>query len=1239
MELKASLSAEEMASIPHIVSHMFLPRLLPQTEEPNLSEIEDVIVSIFETALDNCSTRQVSETLKTLSSIQGFLTKGFAPKISTAIKSIEDDKLIPIYLRSQNAAFILSKLPNSEDLIFSGFQAAIKSGEIMGVEEDRLICIPEINLTIPNSTMVNSLAFAQQLCFLHSKSVQMATPESTKGGQSFKEVRDVQDSLMVTEWLPSLLANEDCQVSDKIPIITTKIRDEIVLGKKKNIPFRRSGLLMVVKSVMRIRLELTYGKKNGQCMYKAYMLYVLVYVLKLYEKIKPDDWDSLIQMMAKIARRLHKLLELISEKEREEPQNLKLKSEVLLVKSEVSKTLREIRSQMDASWMSISQLYLSNTGTCIKIQDDELKSDTRQILPALEIYLNKRRKELGKCEQTGTTVPIPSCPIRWNHSSFPPINLLNNASEDFIFSDFELWIRDHLKKYCSSDNCSKIRELMQTYCTTFFSKYKGDPVAESKLALSILQCLQVLDQIATEKFPLLRSHSTGINVSELECLLLPHKEEMDLLHSLEAYFVERDSISRFPSLIEDGKPSNQSFSVRFARNSGEMNQKRNDILEQIERNIKAKREEVAEAYKQCEELKRRLAGLTCTYVKSRYDPDEYVHSSYCSKCSLESQFNQMDKSVRPYERSLPNSETYQHAIVFELMIPIEIACLRDMTHFWTAHIAYRKSYTTENIHRNWKDYSPLCTGNKNATLVHLGSTVKATLDSHYRIMSVYENTDNFILNNSMNLFYHGNADPFNFTSKVIKKRCTFSISSNFPSYSGLQWALDSTTHAPNQIYASQVNCPQDLSIPEYLQFGTVRAGHRLQYRNILWSMVSQKQSMDSEPVHQLYCQSLWEVGKRDETVFREDHLDFCDNNFSRAFLQVLDRVLKSIEKNWNEAFVLLNLITIALRILEVCEHLEVKMEASKFLKQCRQTATSWGVTVRKTIDDSFQVPGDEKRKLTLLLVDSAMCACFTFFGGRENLEYVMADSQDLLLWLKGVTTLYDEIYWNPQVLSGYLSVTKKSILRSIIQSGIVLESRINNILEQDSSALEELTRERWNAAKAFHTTWRAYDDGKEEIFYCDQVSSLSDDYKKHVVQIDIIFGKFLVDGFPVSRLPEEIVRDRDYTRTFGTTNFRVQPDLNKVFSTVSKYDNNAYTFYMTGTQLIATELRPDGKQLEMVPVIKKKIVFLRKIYQTFSFPNAVIGGIPLTKLSVFGPKILLTRSFLSHGNSNLLWEA
>ena len=418
----------------------------------------------------------------------------------------------------------------------------------------------------------------------------------------------------------------------------------------------------------------------------------------------------------------------------------------------------------------------------------------------------------------------------------------------------------------------------------------------------------------------------------------------------------------------------------------------------------------------------------------------------------------------------------------------------------------------------------------------------------------------------MNLVYF--ADEV--SSISTKTACTFQIDEKInPAYSGLQWALNSSNILPNEIYARQNECHKDLSIPEFLQYGTTRAGHRLQYRNIISSLVSEKMDFKHEPVFQIILQSIWEAGLRSCDSLREDHRDFMDSEFAQATIDELRVILTTISQSWNDSFVLLSLVTLSARIVELSEDEQVKTEAATFLRDCRNVATKWIEIINKLLDECNEEP--ERIKLLDTLVNGALCLAMTYAVSRDNAHYVMSTSEDLKLWLEAVTTLHDNVFWNPQVLDNILSLTKKSLLRYIADIGITIESQIMNVLKDgEMKALNEFASKRWRNAESFESDWKPYSALAHPVYVCNGVLSNNE---KHSVAVDLLFGKFLVDGLPVSRLTNSIVSNSDYQRTFGTVNFRVQPENGNVFNTLSEFDGHNYTFKLKSNgQLLVTEV-------------------------------------------------------------------
>lgn len=69
-----------------------------------------------------------------------------------------------------------------------------------------------------------------------------------------------------------------------------------------------------------------------------------------------------------------------------------------------------------------------------------------------------------------------------------------------------------------------------------------------------------------------------------------------------------------------------------------------------------------------------------------------------------------------------------------------------------------------------------------------------------------------------------------------------------------------TQHWQNNVLAKQSQCHRDLSIAEYISFGSLRAdGHRLQLRNIYRAIETDALSFQNKSVMLLILAALWEA--------------------------------------------------------------------------------------------------------------------------------------------------------------------------------------------------------------------------------------------------------------------------------------------------------------------------------------------------------------------------------------------
>jgi hypothetical protein len=121
---------------------------------------------------------------------------------------------------------------------------------------------------------------------------------------------------------------------------------------------------------------------------------------------------------------------------------------------------------------------------------------------------------------------------------------------------------------------------------------------------------------------------------------------------------------------------------------------------------------------------------------------------------------------------------------------------------------------------------------------------------------------------------------------TLKKWCTFVLPKGL--YCHLQYAVDTFQHTENEILADQENCHPKVSSHEFIAFGYLRAGERVQWYNTTRELASTALSFNEELVSALFRQAAWEMGTpAPGSYLRKSH---------RELQSFLDRLL---ETSWS----------------------------------------------------------------------------------------------------------------------------------------------------------------------------------------------------------------------------------------------------------------------------------------------------------------------------------------------------
>lgn len=174
----------------------------------------------------------------------------------------------------------------------------------------------------------------------------------------------------------------------------------------------------------------------------------------------------------------------------------------------------------------------------------------------------------------------------------------------------------------------------------------------------------------------------------------------------------------------------------------------------------------------------------------------------------------------------------------------------------------------------------------------------------------------------------------------VKLWCSFNLPPG--PYSCLQYTLDSCEHSENQVILNQQRCPFEMILHEFVAFGCLRTGNRVQRHNMIRELASSTLSMNEEAIGVLSRQAAWESSTPSpDSELREAHLAFAHNGLGDRLLECLDQKLGSIEANWNEHHTLHTLVILGLRALSLLEGFSTVERAVAFLRRSRKTSLKW----------------------------------------------------------------------------------------------------------------------------------------------------------------------------------------------------------------------------------------------------------------------------------------------------------
>ncbi|KAG8724519.1 hypothetical protein FRC11_002073, partial [Ceratobasidium sp. 423] len=464
------------------------------------------------------------------------------------------------------------------------------------------------------------------------------------------------------------------------------------------------------------------------------------------------------------------------------------------------------------------------------------------------------------------------------------------------------------------------------------------------MMLTLTRIWMAIDELATKDCPLLREYSPELPSHLLDPLLLRTAQHIEQARSIQQHICTRraGALVNNPSIFSDNA-ADACFAVRFFKTSSRHQQ----IKREIERDAQARKdkkiEELAEQNSQYERLSGEIRSLSHEYS---YTDGWQRHSRWCTLCDKENERGRLE--IRPYEWPLPSDELRAKLVVFELERPESFTIWRDITYKILVDFGARTSRDECTQYAILREYDPLNSWFKTPSTtprITIASTTKSFMRSHYSgTISIPTNQSQVCLDNALNFrLYDEKGEAWAtgpFSDVTFTKFGSLKLPPN-SLYRHLEYALQSTTHTSNQVLAGQHGCPEEITLHEYIAFGTLRSGARLQWMNIVRGLEEDLLTFSADEVCLLHTQAAWQVGPLSNDGSRQWHEELGSLEFGHLLVSQCKRVLGRVKASWLQANSVLTTVILVSRLLASSPSSGVTQAACDFLREARAVTYNW----------------------------------------------------------------------------------------------------------------------------------------------------------------------------------------------------------------------------------------------------------------------------------------------------------
>ncbi|KAF2007622.1 hypothetical protein P154DRAFT_593169 [Amniculicola lignicola CBS 123094] len=1205
-------------AIAYLIHHLVLPPKLPQGEDANphyeLILLRTTIQALqeFQTHFKNpAKSVQIESVIFTVTNLLDSLgSNGSASELRlgsflAGLTTGATQGLIPVEIKAQNAGLIVSR--HQDSIVFESFELSPTNHEALAAKGRLVRSFPAYASMISAELFQEAdlrITLAQTIAKLASQPAPGFQPQVRKAKQNHDEMRDTTHPGMVTNLFMNVISA--LGEPTHAPTIWKNTREDVLWSNSKQ-PWRRSPLWLLLRVSMQLQFSrATAFSESKESLYKPFMVFLLSTVLHLASQYPQVLGTEILHATsAKLSRRIKKL-ETLSQNMHPPPDWM----------DPVCKTLFSTHDLISKKWKRILN------GTPLHVDAAELEklrpeNDLNVELPELDRFVD----EMGAREKVADGSKFqPTVGYRqFSAYELPSSFAAYGEYQYFQLAAVECWVECHLTQWLDDhigdQNTTKgLRDLIQAYHHIAKSAYAGLPISLSIMYLVIMELWVACDKSACHIHPLLRDFDTEVPMELLQSLLLPFEDQMGRLCDVESHIRLRRELARnhAPSLFRDFGNSS-SFAVKFFDQSPS----HQALLSRIEQG--ATDEKLAkctelfgkkESYKRCMELFEQISECEYHWVITNkiYGTEERRHVHSCKKCHWKALANKLE--IKIHEWPLSSNQNVAKSTIFELDLPQAFGNWRDATVFLLSDVFHgeyeqqqqpRASYTLLNdqgLSSFLNNYGP--------RRIVLLSQVKPNTKTHRKKKGkgaiINLNNEDVCVNNGLQYQYFDHAesiftDTLFYTDQVLQN-CTYELPAR--SLSLQKYLLRSPSQPdgvpPNEVIASQSECPSHISLDEYKAFGSLPLGHRIQYMNILTQLSMPVLDFAKVETQLLIHQTILQAGhpSTQSIVQRATHAILAEESFGNAMIDQLNVALQRVSENWESWRALASFVQLTTRLLTLAPTSEIQEKCGAYLDRARNVSLGWVNTI--TLRARMSPDDRQRAELYSRAVEVALLCISTFNMDQDQVTATLQESSKALILLQCSIVVQEN--------KDTVSSEHDPLYRAMLQSWRSLAYRTFPILKyeiisQGNNCLNDAVAVSWSDFRPA-SSWQSLHSPHEHwLVMKPTLENHNVTPLNRTVHFNLLTAELLVDGLPLARLPQEYMCHPMYSPLFGKSTLEVMPTTVPGLKFSAKHAYQGYKIHigMQRSDMLVNGTH-NGQNFDLLP---------QRLFNT-KFPTAFVEG-------------------------------